>query len=617
MPTIQVLPDDLASQVAAGEVVERPASVVKELIENALDANARNILIQIERGGAQLIRVRDDGDGMDHDDALLSVQRHATSKLRTRADLDRITTLGFRGEAVPSIASVSRFRLMSRRHDDLAGIDLQIEAGKQVATRDYGGPPGTTVEAADLFFCIPGRRKFLRTESTEAGHVEHQVRLHAFAAPQVGFILQKNRREIFRLPPAASLRERVHDLAGSALAAGLVEIPAPERASIQVSGLIGPPAMARKDRQFCLAYLNGRPIDASQISFAFKEAFGTDIERGRSPVAFLFLQIDPAEVDVNVHPTKREVRFRNPQNVQRAIIDAIQHALTRDTRNSLHPADNPSSAHASAAGSPRVQPASSSADNSPPHSSQPSLPPHVQQPRGAFQPRLTSTKIRETSPFEDASLSPEEKIPPTNASRLSPASAAPASASFRVFGSLRNGVAILEGDEGLVLLDLRAAHERILYDEMLATHETHALDTVQPLLVPEIIELGAKHHGLLIEHRTRLGELGFGLEEFGLHTIRLTSLPGFLRSVEPQAQLLAILDDIEQGSRGKGGWEAALARRASREAIAKNASLGVEAISELVESLLGCEIPYCAPDGRPTLMQFSYQELDRRLGRNP
>lgn len=610
MPTIRVLTDDLASQVAAGEVVERPAAAVKELVENCLDAGAKNVLVQIEGGGAHLIRVTDDGHGMDREDAFLSVQRHATSKLKTREDLDRITTLGFRGEALPSIASVSKFRLMTRPHDALSGVEIRIEGGKHREARDYGGPPGTIVEAANLFFCVPGRRKFLRAESTEAGHVEHQVRLHAIAAWEVGFTFQRNRKELFRLPAASGLRERIHDLASPALAAGLVDIPPLEHRSVRISGLVGPPAMARKDRQFCLAYLNGRPIDAKQVSFALREAFGPGVERGRSPVAFLFLEVDPSLVDVNVHPAKREVRFRDARTVQEAIIEAVQGALTSDARASLKaPWEKPTKATLFS------PPESPSGRTCPTHA--PSLPPSFRRPGGSFQPHLSGSKVREEPPVHEPSGtdSASRRKPPLDpaAAAIPPSSRQP---DFRIFGSLKNGIAILESAEGLVLLDLRAAHERILYDEILADPAHSGPETLQPLLVPAVIDLGAKHHGLLIEHKERLGELGFGLEEFGSHTIRVTSLPGFLKNEAPEAQLLAILDDMEEGARGRGGWEAVVARRASRQAIPTETTLPADAVSDLIESLLGCEMPYCAPDGRPTLIQFSYQELDRRFGRD-
>lgn len=607
MPTIQVLPEDLASQVAAGEVVERPAAAIKELIENSLDAEARNLLIEIEGGGASLLRVSDDGYGMEREDALLSIKRHATSKLKTREDLDRITTLGFRGEAIPSIASISKFRLMTRRHDADSGVEIRIDGGKYREARDYGGPPGTVIEAANLFFCVPGRRKFLRTESTEAGHVEEQVKLHAIASFDVGFTLQKNRREIFRLPPTSGLRERLHDLAGGALATSLIEVPPCEYRGVTVSGLVGPPAMARRDRRFCLAYLNGRPIDTKHIAFALREAYGPGIERGRSPVALVFLEMDPSLADINVHPAKREVRFHKNQTVQEAVSMAIEAALTGAAKVTLQGLGSPPS---QATESP--QPNETAVTGQPPASVikpiAPVLPESLSTARGSFQPHLPrQLSSPPPSPSASASMAGPAQLP-VQGNRLEN--------NFNIHGVLQNGVAILEGDEGLVLLELRAAHERILYEEMMSQEGDPDPGCVQILLVPAVIDLGAKNFGVLLEHRDRLAELGFGIEQFGSQTIRLTSLPGFLEDEAPDEQLLAILEDIEEGARGKGGWEAVVARRASRQAIPTDRIMEHSAVADLVESLLGCEMPYCAPDGRPTMVQFSYQELDRRFGRN-
>jgi len=601
MPTIRVLPDDLASQVAAGEVVERPAAAVKELIENSIDAGASQIDVQIDKGGSSLIRVADDGCGMAKEDALLSIKRHATSKIRTRDDLDRIRTLGFRGEAVPSIASVSRFRLMTREADAVAGVELRIDGGNLVEVRDYGGPPGTVIEARNLFYCVPGRRKFLRAEATEASHVEHQIRLHAVGSPKVGFTFQKNGREVFRLPPAVGLRERIHGLAGGDLATRLLEVPRHEGKDVSLHGLIAPPDLARRDRQFCLCFLNGRPIDAKQVGYALREAFGGQVARGLSPVAFLFLEIDPALVDVNVHPAKREVRFRDGRSVQEAIITAVQSALSGGARTTFH-GNEPVAPHP-----PTYEPTPTA-----PSSPGPILPAAFQRPQGTFQADLPS------SAPAPARSSPAPTSPPSTGTRLGPASqttAVPITDSFEIHGILQNGVALLESGEGLVLMDLRAAHERVLYEEMLSLDQDSGEASAQQLLVPEILELGAQDFEALLEHQTRLQELGFGIEEFGSNTVRLHSLPGFLGDKDPAQLLRDVLGDLRQGSRGTSDWEAALATRASRRAVPSSRKFSDDEVSDLIESLLACELPYCAPGGRPTLVQFSFQELDRRLGR--
>ncbi|MFL6540187.1 MAG: DNA mismatch repair endonuclease MutL, partial [Chthoniobacterales bacterium] len=326
MPRIQLLPDILASQVAAGEVVERPASVVKELIENSIDAGAKKIEVIIRRGGSSLIRVIDDGCGMDRDDALLSLERHATSKIHSADDLAAIGTLGFRGEALPSIASVSRFRLTSREHSAVAGTEIVVSGGKIESVRDGGEAPGTQIEARSLFFNLPARRKFLRSENTESRNVEHQLHLLATGHPQIAFTFVRDTRVVFQLPATASLRERIRDLYGSEFVDRLVEI-APADGKVQISGFIGQAGVSRQTRAQQLVFVNGRAIESPVLNAALREGYHTALMKGQFPVTFLFLSLDPAAVDVNVHPAKREVRFRDPNGVREAVVAAVRRTL--------------------------------------------------------------------------------------------------------------------------------------------------------------------------------------------------------------------------------------------------------------------------------------------------
>ncbi|MBJ7285618.1 MAG: DNA mismatch repair endonuclease MutL, partial [Akkermansiaceae bacterium] len=327
MPKIRVLPDILASQVAAGEVVERPASVVKELVENSIDAGAREIRVDIDRGGAALIRVSDDGCGMSREDALLSLERHATSKLRTAGDLATIMTLGFRGEAVPSIASVSRFRLVTREKDSVAGTEILVEGGKVRDVRDAGCAPGTVIEAKALFYNMPARRKFLRAETTESAHVEHQLRLHALAAPSVRFRLRRDDREVFDLPPADKAVDRVRQLLGTDLSRELIDLPMTHGSGISVQGYLLPASHARRGRRHQFVFLNGRPVEDAVISRALAEGFRGAISDGLYPAAWLWIDLEPTLVDVNVHPAKREVRFHKPVEVRDVILEAVAASL--------------------------------------------------------------------------------------------------------------------------------------------------------------------------------------------------------------------------------------------------------------------------------------------------
>src|SRR5712691_9666422 len=327
MSRIRLLPDTVASQVAAGEVVERPASVVKELVENSIDAGARKIDILIRRGGISLVRVIDDGCGMDRDDALLSLERHATSKIRNAKDLAAIATLGFRGEALPSIASVSRFRLTTREPDAVAGTEIVVNGGKIDLVRDGGEAPGTQFEVRSLFYNLPARRKFLRSENTESRNIEHQLHLQAIGHWQIAFTLVRDDRIVFQLPVAANLRDRIRDLYGSDLLERLLQVKLSDGSKIEIFGLIGQAGLSRQTRAQQLAFVNGRAVESPVVSAALREGYHTALMKGQFPVTFLFLNLDPAFVDVNVHPTKREVRFRDPRGVHEAVVASIRQAL--------------------------------------------------------------------------------------------------------------------------------------------------------------------------------------------------------------------------------------------------------------------------------------------------
>jgi len=330
MSRIQLLSEEVASQVVADEVVERPASVVKELVEDALDAGAGRIEVMMRRGGISLLRVVDDGCGMDRDDALLCLERHATSKIRTGADLATIHTLGFRGEALPSIASVSRFRLSTREHGAVAGTEILITGGKIDTVRDGGDAPGTQIEVRSLFFNLPARRKFLRTENTEASHVEHQLQMQALGHPEVGFVLRTDDRTVFQLPPAAHLRDRIRDLNGAALVEELLEVPEMEILGLKIHGFIGKPGVSRSSRAQQVVFVNGRAVENTTLNYGLREGYHTALMKGQHPVTFLFIEMDPAAVDVNVHPAKREVRFRDPSAVREALVEAVTRTLESD-----------------------------------------------------------------------------------------------------------------------------------------------------------------------------------------------------------------------------------------------------------------------------------------------
>jgi DNA mismatch repair protein MutL len=570
MPKIRVLPDILASQVAAGEVVERPASVVKELVENSIDAGAREIRVDIDRGGSALIRVSDDGCGMSREDALLSLERHATSKLRTAGDLAAILTLGFRGEAVPSIASVSRFRMVTRETDSVSGTEIVVDGGKVRDVRDAGCAPGTVIEAKALFYNMPARRKFLRAETTEAAHVEHQLRLHALAAPNVRFRLRRDDREVFDLPPAAKAVDRVRQLLGTDLSRELLALPLTHGNGISVQGYVLPASHARKGRRHQFVFLNGRPVEDAVISRALAEGFRGAISDGMYPAAWLWIDLEPTLVDVNVHPAKREVRFHRPVDVRDAILEAVAVGLR------------------------------------PPA---PVLPPRIE--RAAVLPVFSHDDSVEIAPVAAVFHAPQPVLPELGMETLPPPVAGGAP-DFRLVGMLHQRFVLLESGDGLVLFDPKAAKERIYFEKLL-NHGDGVLET-QGLLVPVLLELDPRDLDLVLRERMALQEAGIEVEAFGGNTLQIHSLPACLPVDDPRPFLGALMDELlHDPAPGARFAIDRLARVLAKKAAAPVIPKLAETVPLLAE-LFACELPYCAADGRPTLTEFSMKELDRRFG---
>ena len=591
MPKIRVLPDILASQVAAGEVVERPASVVKELVENSLDAGAGEIRVEIERGGAARIRVSDDGCGMAKEDALLSLERHATSKLRTSEDLAAIRTLGFRGEAVPSIASVSRFRLVTREKDSVAGTEVLVDGGRLREVKEAGCAPGTLIEASALFFNVPARRKFLRAESTESAHVEHQLRLHALAAPGVRFSFRRDDREVFDLPPVGRALDRVRHVLGPELAGELIELPATRGNGVTVEGFVLPAAHARKGRRHQCVFLNGRPVEDPVISRALTEGFRGAVAEGFYPAAWIWIELEPELVDVNVHPAKREVRFHRPLDVREAVLDAVAQGVRPKP---VEPAATKPSFAPRAPAVERVWPQAAPVQTALPMTGE----------TFALRPAVQVVQVAPAEPV--ARVSPAlEQLPDTAVA----VSEAPA---FRVMGLLHHRYVLMESEDGLVVFDPRAGRERIFYERLLRGHEG-GLES-QGLLVPELLDLDPRDHELVLRERLALAEAGIEVESFGGNTLQVRSLPACLGVADPRPLVAALIDDLlhESVPGGRFAFERLAKLLARRAAIGLPVRL-VET-SALLADLFACDLPYCAPDGRPTLSEFSIRELDRRFG---
>ena len=616
MPRIALLPEDVASQVAAGEVVERPASVVKELVENSIDAGAQRIEVQIRRGGIASIRVVDDGIGMDRDDALLCLERHATSKIRCGADLAAIQTLGFRGEALPSIASVSRFRLATREHNALAGTEVIVNGGRVENVRVSGEAAGTQIEVRALFYNLPARRKFLRTENTEASHVEHQLQLLALGHPRVGFVFLNEDRLIFQLPAAESLRERIRDLCGPGRAAELLEVPEQEFAGMRIRGFIGKAGVSRSTRQQQHVFLNGRAVENSVLNHALREGYHTALMKGQHPVTFLFVDMDPAAVDVNVHPAKREVRFRDPRTVREAMIEAIR--LTLESDRGAWSQTFRAAPAVLPAQTPALIPEREQVALRKDWSALPVQAPTMRQPDGP-----ASDSASRAYPHAIGGAPPGAGVP-LNRTAASPAAspaapevAASASSEFQIIGVLGKLYVLLQNATGLVLVDQHAAHERILFEEMRRRMETQGVPT-QRLLLPLTLEVSPKDADWLSHHLDLLERAGIALEPFGAGTYKIDGLPTFLRASNPAQLLREIIDDLRETSAQTSKLrlgEEMIVKTVCRHAVKANDILREPELVRLIQDLLACELPYCCPHGRPTMIQLTYLDLEKKFGR--
>jgi len=576
MATIRILEDTVANQIAAGEVVERPAAVIKELLENSLDAGARRVTVDFSRGGKALMIVDDDGKGMSGDEALLSLERHATSKIRIAADLDRIATFGFRGEALPSIASVARFTMQTRPTEAPSGTEISVNAGKLVHRREHGMAPGTRIEVANLFHPVPARLKFLKSDETEAAHIVRLVRLYAVAHPEVGFLLREDSREIFRSPGNAPLLDRVREIWGRQVAEEVTLMPVFARPGMKLSGLLGKPGVSRGTRQDLVTVVNGRPVDSRTMAFALMESYHTLIPKGRYPLAFVFLEMDPAWVDVNVHPAKREVRFRDEARVRNFLIESVLAVLRSHGGDGLPAQTVPAVA-------PLVAGAASVASIAAP------VPPTIPVPASAG-----------------------VAVPVPVASAHAPA----VRLGWRLLSRLREERAVFETPTGLAIIDIGAAHQRVLYESILKQFSEQK-PVSQPMLMPLAIELEPLPAAVLRERLPLLTAAGFDFEEYGRNFWRMAALPAWL---EPEGALDFVRDLLAEMARREGDFGRpslaydALAKLAVGKARRKGDALSEGELMELVQSLFRTAQPGTCPRGRRTYVEWTDADLGRRFG---
>lgn len=603
--SIRILSAHVANKIAAGEVVERPSSAMKELVENAMDAGATRIDVDVVAGGRKLIAVYDNGSGMSRDDALLSLERQATSKIKDVDDIERIATLGFRGEALPSIASVSRFRMVTCAAADGAGTELRVSGGTIQDVRDIGAPLGTLVEVRDLFFNVPARRKFLRAFQTELSHIRMAFMALALSHPDVTLSLKSDGRILWQLP-GGTLADRLRDLFGAELMNGLK--PVAFKQGPTVTGYAGIPAVARADRNEQFFFVNGRAAHAPVTAYALKEAYRGLLPSDRYAPVFLFLEVNPELVDVNVHPAKREVRFRQPGPVRDAIIQGIRQALGHPLALGIQPAEETLPERAGPFDAPmeRAQPLQRrlTIENLPASRSFP-------YPATAWT-RLSSDPTPGSGPAADSVAAKAEPV----ASRGEPEPESPW-AWCRVVGQIGGLYVVLETEDGYVVMDPHAAHERVQFERFMNAFLKGKVQT-QGLLMPETVELPPRDALRVRQNIELMREMGFGLSEFGGDAFVVDALPTCFSGASVKGLLGEVAGHLEQaGARGgKGRWrEEAIAQAACKASVKARDRLSMEEIERLVVDLAGAEMPYTCPHGRPTLIYTSFKDLNRKFAR--
>jgi DNA mismatch repair protein MutL len=578
MGEIHVLPDSVVNQIAAGEIIERPVSIVKEVVENSLDAGANNIRVDVERGGKQLIRVSDNGKGMSEEDAVLAFERHATSKIHSSEDLHQIGTMGFRGEALASIAAVSQVTLRTRRNDQDTGISMFLVNGICQNKQPVAMPPGTTIEARNLFYNIPARKKFLKSDHVEAGTITHIMNAFALAYPEISFAYTLDGREILNCPATSALRERFFQVFGPELLENVLELDE-TLFHYRLRGFVSSPDSLKTSRNYQYFFINRRYVKDKVLANSIYVAYRVYAQTGQYPVAFLFLDMPPTMVDVNVHPAKYEVRFLQQVLVQKGIIDSIQKLL-----NAARP-----------------------------------LPSFQLQSENI--PRYSSPELKLSSWAQQTSDVPNSmaEVPagPPMEMPASPARKMPSQGEYKIIGQYDNTYILMSDEGGLILIDQHVAHERILYERILEEHEHRQLRR-QALLIPLILDANPAQMMLLEEYMDRFRELGIEMEVFGNNTIAVKEIPELLLESNYSNAVQRLLNEMERLYRDgllESFADEMRKSMACQAAVKINMPLTREKMEYLVDELLKTNTPQVCPHGRPIILRISHYEIAKNFKR--
>lgn len=607
MGKISILSQVVADKIAAGEVVERPASVVKELVENSLDAEATSINIDVEEAGRKSIRVSDDGLGMGREDARLSVQRHATSKISTEADLFRISSLGFRGEALASIASVSRFELVTCERGAVGGVRIKISGGNVGKVEDAPSAPGTAVTVNDLFYNTPARLKFLKRPSTELNHITEFVIRIALSHPQVRFSLTHNRGEIFTLGRASDMSARIMDTLGSGAAEAMREISY-SSSNASVKGWAASSTLTKPSSNAFYTYVNGRFIRDRTVNHAILEGYNTITPKGRYPLCVIFIEVDPENVDVNVHPTKAEVRFKNASSIHEAVRRAIREAFQEGppTAAVYHsPERRPQ--HTEASAKQDVKRALNSYIERNPATQADAQAYHKPLDGKAGPERIEQDSFPSES-IESAPKPEQGEIGITGGHF----------GSMRPIGQVKSTYILCESGEGLILIDQHAAHERTVFDRLKKEINARKVQ-VQLMLLPETLELTASETGQMEKHIEAIKSLGFDLEPFGRNAFVVRGVPAILTGANVRDMVMDVLDGFSSSESGTAGLDDriddVLARLACHAVVRANREMSMSEIKALLDSLDRTDMPHTCPHGRPISAKVTIEEIEKMFHR--
>ena len=604
MSSIHILSDRVANQIAAGEVIERPVAVVKELVENSLDAGATRIEVEFRNGGKSYIRIEDNGKGMSPDESLLCLERHATSKIREAADLNEVCSFGFRGEALPSIASVSKFTLRTRSKDWEHGTEILINGGKMIEKKDCGMPVGTVIEVAHLFNSVPARRKFLKTDPTETAHITYNCRLFAVAHPNVAFRVLENGRTVFQSPACENLRDRIAEIWGRNLADDLIPVDVSDpKTGFRLRGLTAKPGVGRSTRRELVTLVNRRPVDSRTLSLAVLDAYHGRIQKGRYPPAFLFLEIQQQEVDVNVHPAKREVRFRDDGAIRRFVLNAITETLAASRADDIGQAVTPIALATEAKIETPASPAAKVIGIEKPDIT------ILPSPSAPICPQVTAT-----TPTAAIRTAPQAVVSTPDV--CSASAADKTTPGWHLIIVLKKRYALFDTPRGLVMLHLRHADQRVRF-ERISKEFKNDKATSQRLLIPHPIEFEPLASAALKSQLKQLNTQGFQVEEFGRNFYRIEAVPTWLSPEQAESFIRDLVDLIRQrgGMRKPSALDSdAIARLAVEGSYRRSDSLTDQAVEQLAKDLLSCDTPHTSPFGRPTFSEVSWNEWERRFG---